>query len=109
MLIIDAQLSPSLAVFMNETFGLEAFSLKFLNMLQATDEEIFYFARERNAVVMTKDDDFLKLLDRLGSPPKVVWITIGNTSTQSIKNIIVDKWPLITELLKDSDLVELAE
>lgn len=52
---------------------------------------------------------FLKLLDRMGSPPKVVWITIGNTSTQSLKNTLVDKWTLITELLNDSDLVELAE
>lgn len=30
MLIIDAQLSPSLAVFMTETFGMDAFSLNVL-------------------------------------------------------------------------------
>ena len=109
MLIIDAQLSPALAIFMTETFGLDAFSLKFLEMQQATDEEIFIYAKERNAIVMTKDDDFLKLLDRLGSPPKVIWITIGNTSTQNLRNILVSKWNLISEILENSDLVELTE
>jgi predicted nuclease of predicted toxin-antitoxin system len=109
MLIIDAQLSPSLAVFMTETFSIDAFSLKFLNMQHATDEEIFHFAKKRNAIVLTKDDDFLKLLDRFGPPPKVVWVTIGNTSTQNLKYTLIDKWKLISELLNESDLVELTE
>ena len=109
MLIIDAQLSPSLAVFMTETFSIDAFSLKFLNKQHATDEEIFLYAKKRNAIVLTKDDNFLKLLDRFGPPPKVVQETIGNTSTQNLKYTLIDKWKLISELLNESDLVELTE
>lgn len=50
MLIIDAQLSPSLAVFMTEIFSIDAFSLKFLNMQHATDEEIFHFAKKSHCI-----------------------------------------------------------
>lgn len=64
---------------------------------------------QRKAIVLTKDDDFLKLLDRFGPPPKVVWVTIGNTSTQNRKYTLIDKWKLISELLNESDLVELTE
>jgi hypothetical protein len=29
---------------------------------------------------MTKDRDFVEMLQRLGPPPKVAWVTCGNTS-----------------------------
>lgn len=28
---------------------------------------------------MSKDDDFVKLIEKHGSPPKLIWITCGNT------------------------------
>ncbi len=36
---------------------------------RAKDSRIFHAAREAKAVVMTKDSDFLLLLDQLGPPP----------------------------------------
>ena len=30
--------------------------------------------------MITKDRDFVELLGRLGPPPKIIWITCGNTS-----------------------------
>ena len=37
---------------------------------------------------MTKDRDFVGLLERLGAPPKVIWITAGNTSNQNLERIL---------------------
>jgi predicted nuclease of predicted toxin-antitoxin system len=37
---------------------------------------------------MTKDRDFVRLLDELGAPPKVIWITCGNTSNLRLKEIL---------------------
>jgi predicted nuclease of predicted toxin-antitoxin system len=41
--------------------------------LNAKDKEIFESARQEKAVVMTKDSDFVLLLDKLGPPPQVIF------------------------------------
>lgn len=87
MLIIDAQLSPHLAKWVTDQFGTPCFSARFLNLRDADDEEIFFAARGRNAVVISKDDDFIKMLKRHGSPPKVIWLTCGNTSNQRLREL----------------------
>jgi predicted nuclease of predicted toxin-antitoxin system len=64
---IDAQLSPALAPWITSTFGIEAFSVAFLGLRDAEDETIFRAARKANAVVMTKDADFLELQFKYGA------------------------------------------
>lgn len=59
---IDAQLPPALAKWMIETFDLEAASLRDLELRDAQDIEIFEAARTDNAVIMTKDSDFIDLV-----------------------------------------------
>ena len=44
--------------------------------------------READAVVMTKDRDFLNLLDIHGPPPRVIWITMGNTSNAHMRAVL---------------------
>ena len=71
VLWIDAQLSPEIAVFLRQQFGLTVHTLRDLGLRDAKDIEIFEQARKQNAVVMTKDQDFPILLERLGPPPQV--------------------------------------
>ena len=59
---IDAQLPPALAKWLIETFDLEAASLRDLELRDAQDIEIFEAARTDNAVIMTKDSDFIDLV-----------------------------------------------
>ena len=37
---------------------------------------------------MTKDSDFVSLLDRFDTPPKIIWLTCGNTSNSNLKIIL---------------------
>ncbi len=75
---IDAQLSPALARWINEHFeGLEAIAIRDLGLRDAEDAEIFEAARQANAVVVSKDGDFVDLVNRLGPPPQVLWIRCG--------------------------------
>lgn len=85
---VDAQLSPHLALWLTEHFGVEAYSARWLGYRDATDEAIFAAAREADAVVMTKDRDFLSLLDAQGPPPRVIWITVGNTSNARMRMVL---------------------
>ena len=91
MIIIDAQLSPSLALWITQHFKLEAYSAKYLGLEKSNDLEIFMEARTRKAIVLTKDEDFVKLVHKLGSPPKIIWVTCGNTSTHKMKDILIIK------------------
>ena len=67
---LDAHLSPAIAEWITSEFGIEAFALRELGLRDAEDIEIFNSAREADAIVITKDRDFVLLIDRYGPPPK---------------------------------------
>jgi len=107
MIILDAQLPPALAVWITETFEIPCFSAQFLNLRQAGDEEIFVFSRTKNANLITKDDDFVSLLNRFGSSPKVTWLTCCNTSKNRLKRDFEANLASAPALLETNDLVEI--
>jgi predicted nuclease of predicted toxin-antitoxin system len=83
-IILDAQLSPSLAFWLKQNYHVKAIAVRDLGLRDASDKEIFYKARELSAVIITKDIDFLTLQDRFGSPPQVILISCGNTSNEKM-------------------------
>ena len=85
---IDAQLPPALAHWLSERYAVEATPVRDLGLRDAADESIFNAARRAHAVVMTKDRDFVRLLEHNGQPPQVIWITCGNTSNARMREIL---------------------
>ena len=107
---VDANLAPSIALWMTRMYGCEAWSLDRLGLLTATDLEIFEKAREDDAVILTKDVDFVDLVNRLGPPPKLVWISCGNTTNARLQQIMAAQWVRVTELLAEGHpIVELTD
>ena len=90
---IDAQLSPALAPWISETFAVEAFSVQRLGFQDASDEAIFFAARSEKVIVITKDRDFVHLLERLGPPPQIVWVTCGNIPNAVMREILHQHFP----------------
>lgn len=88
MIWIDAQLSPAIASWISTNFAVRAVAVRDLNLRDAEDVEIFLAAKKADAIVITKDRDFVDLLDRLGAPPKIIWLTCGNTSNARLKEIL---------------------
>lgn len=97
---IDAQLSPALAPWLGSAFDISALALRDLGLRDATDREIFLAARREGATVVTKDGDFVRLLEDLGPPPQVIWITCGNTSNANLRQILASRLPRALELLQ---------
>ena len=85
---VDAQLSPSLAKWITDTFNLPAQAIRDLGLRDTQDFPIFQAARQANAIVLTKDADFPQLLAQHGPPPKVLWLTCGNTSNENVRRIL---------------------
>lgn len=105
---LDAQLSPALCGWLRDEFQLEATPVRDLGLLEAVDQDIFLAARNQADIVMTKDRDFVGLLERLGPPPKVIWITAGNTSNRNLKRILAETLSDALSLLEGGEaLVEI--
>lgn len=92
------------------TFNIQAHALRDLGFRDAKDLQIFWAARERKAVVMTKDTDFLVLLDRYGPPPQILWVACGNTSNARLKEILTKSLPLAIQMLERGErLIEMRD
>jgi predicted nuclease of predicted toxin-antitoxin system len=106
---IDAQLSPALAKWISENFAtIEAVAVRDLGLRDAEDQVIFFSARTADATVMTKDSDFLELQKRLGAPPKIIWVTCGNTSNARLRVILSEHLQTAIELLESGEaLIEI--
>ena len=109
MIWVDAQMSPSIATWISSTFGVTAKAVREVGLRDAKDQEIFQAAKQVRNIVMTKDSDFVSLLERFGPPPQVLWVTCGNTSNLRLKEILTSTLPKALELLNSGEkLVEIS-
>ena len=52
-------------------------------------------------MIVTKDVDYFKLSLQYGSPPKVIWLTMGNCPTDYIESTLRDFYQSIVDLYDD--------
>lgn len=97
---VDAQLSPLLAKWIGVRFGVPAVSIRDLGLRDSKDIDIFRAARKADVIVLTKDADFPHLLSQHGPPPRVLWLTCGNTSNVRLQQILAGSLPKALEFLK---------
>jgi predicted nuclease of predicted toxin-antitoxin system len=106
---IDAHLSPAIATWIIDTFGITAIALRDLGLRDAEDPKIFEAAKEQGVIFMTKDSDFVDLVERLETPPQIIWLTCGNTSNVRLREILSSTLLDALELLKSGEkLVEIS-
>ena len=86
---LDAQLSPRLARWIEENFGVDCLPVRDFGLRDSEDVAIFQKARDAGVVIMTKDEDFVHLVERNGSPPQIIWVTSGNMPNESFKTLLL--------------------
>jgi predicted nuclease of predicted toxin-antitoxin system len=86
-LLFDQNLSHRLVAKLRDIFP-ESTHTRFLHFKEASDEHIWEFARSNGFTVVTCDKDFADLSFLRGSPPKIIWVRIGNTSLKETEKII---------------------
>jgi predicted nuclease of predicted toxin-antitoxin system len=108
MIWIDAHLSPSISIWIAATFGISAIALRDVGLRDAEDAEIFEAAKAQNIIFITKDSDFVDLVNRFGQPPQIILLTCGNTSNERLKEILTSKLSEALDLLISGEpLVEI--
>jgi len=57
-------------------------------LAEASDEQIWTFAKAEGFVIVTQDADFVDLSCLRSHPPKVIWLRCGNQRTGVIESLL---------------------
>jgi predicted nuclease of predicted toxin-antitoxin system len=99
-LLLDENLSDRIVARINNLFP-DCTHVKAASLMQADDATIAEWARGHGFSVVSKDTDFYQRSVALGSPPKFIWLRIGNCRTEEIIDLLRSRHALI----RDSDFV----
>ncbi|MFD2874673.1 DUF5615 family PIN-like protein [Mucilaginibacter ximonensis] len=69
-----------------------------------SDIDIWQFAKSNKYHILTFDEDFAEIQNLHAFPPKIIWLRIGNTSTNHIKFILTEKETEIIDFLNNDEL-----
>jgi predicted nuclease of predicted toxin-antitoxin system len=75
--LVDNQLPGALARFCQSVGHVSRHVLD-LHMEERSDAEIWEFAKTEHSIVVSKDEDFVHLANRLGDDGRLLWVRIGN-------------------------------
>ena len=78
-----------------------------LGLENSKDSFLWNYANENNYSIVTFDGDFYDLGLIKGSSPKVIWLRLGNTSTQNIETVLRKNYDLIKTFLSDPNYIEI--
>ncbi len=86
-LLFDENLSPRLAASLADIFP-GSMHVRDCALKSSPDADIWAFAGARGLIITSKDADFVSLAALRGSPPKIVWVRAGNSTTSKIAALL---------------------
>ena len=105
--LIDAQLPPALARILREK-GYKAEHVENVGLRHAKDTEVWMYAIENEAALLTKDEDFVEQFRRKPRGPVIIWLRIGNASTENLVRWLMPSFENIVARMQAGDrLIEL--
>lgn len=83
-----------------------------IGLMNRTDLEIWKYAKDNNFTIVTFDADFYDLSIIRGTPPKIIWLRMGNTKTENIIEVLHKNYELLkyfaeNESYKDISCLEI--
>lgn len=102
-LLFDQNISRKLVKELEFVFP-ESSHVYLLGLYRASDDEIWKFAKGNGFTIVTQDTDFNERSLIHGHPPKIICMRLGNSSTQKIKEVLVQRKDDIELFLKDETL-----
>jgi predicted nuclease of predicted toxin-antitoxin system len=97
-ILLDANISWKLTKVLKPVFG-ECTHVDLIGLnVPAQDIDIWNYALKNRYIIITKDNDFIDLLEVRGFPPKVVLIKTGNNSSKSLAELLTNIKPMIKDL-----------
>ena len=99
-LLFDENLSYRLATQLADVYP-GSVQVRDAGLLGAEDAVIWRYAVEHAFLIVSKDTDFYERSVLRGSPPKVIWLRVGNVSTRTIAGLLRARYILIRHFAED--------
>jgi predicted nuclease of predicted toxin-antitoxin system len=106
-LLFDENLSPSLCMALSDCYP-NALHVRDIGLKSQPDEDVWTYAARRDLVIVTKDSDFRQRSFLYGSPPKVIWVGLGNCSTRAIERLLRERHTAVDRFVEEPDEAFLA-
>lgn len=92
-ILLDANISWKPVNILTPAFG-ECAHVDFIGQntgikTPADDKDIWDYALNNGYIIITKDNDFLDLLELKGFPPKVVLLKTGNNNSKALADLLL--------------------
>jgi len=107
-LLFDQNISPRILKSLPKEFS-NCQQVRFVGLENASDFDIFQFARQNDFAVVPFDSDFVDLNTMHGTPPKIIYLNTGNLTTKNITELLMDNILRIHHYLDSTsdDILEL--
>lgn len=102
-LLFDENLSPRLCSLLGDIFPGSVSVLA--QLAGATDEQVLAWASRANFLLTTKDSDFVDKVGFQEAGAKIVWVRLGNCTTESVHLILRNSFERISIFAESEDRV----
>jgi predicted nuclease of predicted toxin-antitoxin system len=99
-LLFDQNLSPWLCTILADCFP-GAIHVREVGLIEADDATIWQYAAQHGFAIVTKDADFRQRSFLQGHPPKIVWVRLGNCSTNAVAALLRKRSLQVDEFFED--------
>ncbi len=106
-LLFDQNLSPKLVNLLGGLFP-NSSHVQSEGLACASDDQVWEHARSNGFAIVTKDADYNNLSVVQGSPPKVIWLLLGNCTTRHLESVFRAQFAEIEAFDKDPSVGTLA-
>jgi predicted nuclease of predicted toxin-antitoxin system len=102
---LDCNISPIIAKWLQEHTNYIVKSSFILNLYGLSDEGIYNLAKEneKKIILISKDSDLPQLINRFGTPPKLINLQLGNTDNKVLFNFLLKNLPEALKSLIDDN------
>ncbi|MCE0521903.1 MAG: DUF5615 family PIN-like protein [Methylacidiphilales bacterium] len=87
-LLFDENLSPKLPRLRNALFP-DSIHVRDCGLKGQSDQAVWEYARLNGFTLVSKDGDFYQRSLLLGTPPKLVWLCLGNCTRQQLLDLLL--------------------
>lgn len=99
-LLFDENLSHKLARLLEDLFP-NSIHVRDVGLKSADDPLVWEFAKSNSFVIVSKDADMHQRSFVFGSPPKIIWVRLGNCSTSDVELLIRKNCDIIEVFYED--------
>jgi len=86
-LLFDQNFSPRLPHLLADLYP-DSAHVRNLGMRDATDTQIWDYAKANGFAIVSKDSDFQARSLLYGHPPKFIWLRVGNCPVKTIEDLM---------------------